>query len=224
MKRCLSWSAAILLCARCVCPAATVQLVDAKKFQTFLNSETARGLRLRALAIIPKVVVPNCDRLKHEVIHTQPLTAITFGADGVPNSGSWKSEIPVRECGNDTILNLYYSVARDGVKIDTTVGVPGWTHANLRLQKDAFFYAQLGASGRAKSCRKFVVINSKFDGTVDALKSAPKSVLPPWRETWVLNGCGHDYSVPLDFVPRVDGTQISQDESAVVERTNPTPK
>jgi hypothetical protein len=133
--------------------------------------------------------------------------------DGFPNSGLWKQTFPVSGCGNDTILNFYFSAGSDE-KINTIVGMPGTTRADTLLQRDAFTYANIGATTTARSCRIFVVKNTQFDAfglrNPPLPDPGPEQRLRPWRETWTLTGCGRTFDVPLDFVPDQTGTQIIQ--------------
>jgi hypothetical protein len=85
------------------------------------------------------------------------LKPITFGEDGVPNSGAWKEVEPVKGCGNDTVLNLYFYVADDGAKINGIAGFPGSTHADLFCKKNALTHAEIGASSLARNCAHFDV-------------------------------------------------------------------
>ena len=141
------------------------------------------------------------------------LKPISFGKDGFPNSGEWKQSFPVSGCGNDTILNFYFSANADE-KINTIIGLPGTTHTGTVLGRDAVSYANLGASLVVKDCKAFDVKNTRFEAY-----GAPKPPVPdpgpghprrPWWETWTMTGCGRTVDVPIDFVPDETGTRIIQ--------------
>lgn len=210
------------LLAALFAPIAGAQEIDAQKMHAFLYGEVHRNLVANALTAIPPSVFQRCPGLISNGSQTHPLQPISFGADGVPNSGAWKVEMPISGCGNDTVLNLYFFVAKDGVKINTAIGFPGSTHANLILQNDAVRYARIGASLRLKECKQFEVKNTRFEAfglTVPPTADPGMSVkLRPWWETWTLVGCDHTYDVMMNFIPDEKGTTIVQPTGQVQER------
>lgn len=183
------------------------------KLQAFTRTNFYTGLINRALAPIPASVFKKCPTLVSKGSTVTVLRPASFGADGFPNAGVWKQSFPVSGCGNDTILNLYFSATADE-KINTIIGVPGETRADLTLQRDALVYARIGAGLAAKDCKVFEPINSKFEGFGVSDSSipdpGPTSRFRPWWETWSMTGCGHTIDLPLDFVPDKKGTQIFQ--------------
>lgn len=146
------------------------------------------------------------------------IRPVAFGGDGFPNAGLWKQAFPVSGCGNDTILNFYFAAGANE-KINTIVGIPGSTAADLVLQRDAVMYAQIGAKGVVNDCNAFTVRNTRFEGFGFAKPKTPDpgpgSHFRPWWETWTMIGCGHIVDVPLDFQPDATGTQIIQPGGAI---------
>jgi hypothetical protein len=137
---------------------------------------------------------------------------LSFGADGYPNAGSWRQAFPISGCGNDTVLNLFFFAGADE-KINTVIGVPGTSHANLTLQRDAVRYANIGAALVMKSCKAFYVKTTRFEGYGLRKPETPDpgpGPARPWWETWTMAGCGGSVDVPMDFVPDGSGTQIIQ--------------
>jgi hypothetical protein len=116
-------------------------------------------------------------------------------------------------------LDFLFSAGADE-KINTVIGVPGATHANLTLQRDALRYASIGAGVAAKDCKTFVVKNTRFESyglqTPAMTDPGPGQRLRPWWETWSMIGCGKTIDVPIDFVPDEKGTQIIQPGGAIV--------
>ena len=143
-----------------------------------------------------------------------------FGPDGLPVSGAWSQHFPISGCGNDTTINVTFNVLADG-KIDTVVGVPGDSHADATLQKDAFKFVSIAVRARPVDCARLSVQTTKFEG--GDLRYPPKMTFgsvhpsPPWWETWTVVGCGRRWDVPVDFIPDATGTQVYQ-PAHIVER------
>jgi hypothetical protein len=172
-----------------------------------------------AFASLPASVFQRCPTLVSTGSQVTVLKPVSFDATGVPVSGSWVQRFPVSGCGNDTIWNLYFSGGASG-KTSITIGVPGATHANLTLQRDAVRYANIGAGLLAQDCKTFVVKNTKFESyglqTPATPDPGPGQRLRPWWETWTMTGCGKTVDVPIDFVPDQTGAQIIQPGGAIV--------
>ena len=96
-------------------------------------------------------------------------------------------------------------------KINGIVAASGTTHADLTLQRDTLFYADMGAAMVAKDCKNMVVTNTRFNA-LDTTSAPPPGVDPsrhPWSETWTMVACGHRVDVPFKFIPDNRGTTIS---------------
>lgn len=196
-------------------------MVDATQFQKLIASDFHKGLITRTLAGLPPAVFQRCPTLVSAGSQITVLRPVAFAGSGVPNAGMWKESFPVSGCGNDTTLNLYFVASADE-KISAVVGIPGATRADPVLQKDAYFYAALGAQTAAKGCTSFNVKHSTFDGfgTIDQPSSdpGPNNRFRPWHETWMLTGCGRTFAVPIQFAPDDTGTKISQNLGSVREQ------
>jgi hypothetical protein len=213
--------AAFALVALCISGEAQAQMVDRAQFQKYLASEFHNQLVNKALAVLPPEIFKKCPALESPDTSVSPVRQIAFGADGIPNAGDWWEHFPVKGCGNDTTLNLNFSIGADG-KIQTTIGLPGTTHANLVLQHDAVFYANVGPRLRVKDCKQFLVTDTRFEGFGLKNPATPdpgaEAKFRPWWETWTVTGCGHRFDVPLNFSPDATGTGISQKNETITER------
>ena len=209
---------AALFAAALHCGEAYAQTADENRMRAFMKSNFYSGLINQALVNLPQSVFQRCPTLVSNGSRTTVLKPISFATDGFPNAGSWKQSFPVSGCGNDTILNFYFSATSDE-KINTIVGVPGTTHADLTLQRDAVLYANLGATLAVKVCKTFIVKNSRFEGygipKPPIADPGPRNPRRPWRETWTMVGCNHTIDIPIYFVPDAKGTQIIQPGGAV---------
>jgi hypothetical protein len=194
------------------------QAIDGNQMQAFISSDFYKELLTRALAGLPQAVFPRCPTLVSGAAKVTVLKPISFAGDGSPNAGLWRQRISVKGCGNDTVLNFYFSAGADK-KINTVIGIPGMTLADLTLQRDAVLFANTGAMSVAKGCKSFEVTNTRFEGFGLTKPPTPdpgsENHFRPWWETWTMVGCGHTIDVPIDFIPDQKGTQILQPSGSV---------
>jgi hypothetical protein len=184
-----------------------------QQLQKFIHSQWYQDFLAHTFSSIPEAVFKRCPTLVSNGSKVVVAKPASFGSSGFPNAGTWKQMFPVSGCGNDTILNFYFSAGADE-KINTVFGFPGTTRGDITLQRDAFRYAQIGASSAVKDCKTFVVRNTRFEafGLPRSPASDPGPDRPqrPWWETWSLLGCGHTLDVPVYFMPNATGVTISQ--------------
>jgi hypothetical protein len=210
----------LLAAALVLAGAAHAQTPAESQFQAFTASDFYRSLVGRAIGQLPPSVFQRCPTLVSNGSRVAVLKPIQFGSDGFPTDGAWRQSFPVSGCGNDTMLNFYF-FATPEKKINTVVGVPGTTHADVTLQRDAVQFADLGAGRALKStCSEFNVRNTRFEA-YDLAKPptpdpGPDTLLRPWWETWTVIGCGKIIDVPIDFAPDGTGTRIIQPGDATV--------
>lgn len=196
-------------------PSAVVraQSFDLGQLHTFTRSQPYQTILAKALAAVPDAVLKRCPTLVSHGSKVILIKPVTLGEGGIPNGGAWKQSFPVSGCGNDTLLNFYFSATSDQ-KINTIVGAPGTTLADVTLQQDAGLYANAAASGAEKGCKTFTVKNTKFEAFGLAKPATPdpgtEARFRPWWETWTVVGCNRIIDVPIDFVPHDGGTQVIQ--------------
>jgi hypothetical protein len=189
--------------------------------QSLIRTQSYQELVNNALGRLPSAVFQRCPSLVSSGSTVTVLEPVSFAKSGNPNAGSWKQAFPVSGCGNDTVLHIYFTATPDE-KISTAVGLPGSTHADLTLQRNAVTYAQTGAIAAknvAKDCNHFDVRNTKFESYGLAEPPTPDpgpgNGRRPWWETWTMTGCGQIIDVPIDFVPDTTGTTIIQPGGAI---------
>jgi len=194
-------------------PVAQAQTQDASRLQAFTRTAFYAGFITKVLAGVPPAVFQKCPALVSRGSTVTIIKPVSFGDDGFPNSGTWSQSFPISGCGNDTTLHFYFSADRQE-RINTVFAVPGTSHADLVLQRDALFYANGAAIAKARTCKNFIVKNTKFEafGVKDPQVADPGPGNPkrPWTETWTMVGCGRTFEVPLDFLPDATGTRIIQ--------------
>lgn len=171
------------------------------RLQTLVQSSGYQGNIRRLFASLPADVFQRCPTLVSDGSTVTVLTPVGFAPDGYPVSGSWRQRFPFRGCGNDTTINIVFQAQVDE-KIASIIAVPGDTHADLTLQRDALHYAWLGAKVVAPSCTTPHIRHTRYDGIVDAARKA-------WRETWTVAACGQTIALPITFTPDQTGTSIS---------------
>jgi len=204
--------ASVTIVVRTIRPASSqAPATNTSQLQAFTRGEFHKGLLLRAFSGIPATIFPRCPSLVSNSSKVTVISPVTFAADGYPNSGSWIEQFPVSGCGNDTTLNLFFSATADE-KVNTAVGVPGATVANLKLQQDGYLYATMGARLVAKDCKELVVKNTKFEGfgtkEHPVTYAGPNAPRPAWWETWTMGGCGHTVDVTMESTPDARGTMV----------------
>ncbi len=182
---------------------------DQAQFQSFVATSGYQTMVGRAFAAMPADVFTSCPTMVSNGSKIMWLAPVHFGSGGVPDDGVWKQMFPISGCGNDTTYNLFFSAA-PGRKLAMLIAVPGTTHADPLLQKDAGNYANVGASMALKTCKAFHVKDTTFLG-YDS-DAAPDPTAPretrPWHESWTMVGCGHIVTVPIRFMPDATGTTI----------------
>ncbi|MBP0582172.1 hypothetical protein J8I29_22785 [Labrys sp. LIt4] len=180
--------------------------------KVFMTSQAYRDITARALSGIPPAIFTRCATLVARDSSVTILQPVSAGPQGSPVAGRWKQAFPVSGCGNDTVLNLYFSVGADG-KPQAGAALPGTTLADPLLQRDALLYANLGATRAVADCKNFLVIDTR----------APASGTPPgagrlkapWSETWTLSGCNRKVDVRMDFIPDSTGTTIAPRDAVI---------
>lgn len=206
------------------------QPVDQQQISRFLGSPSYKSVLNRALAQIRPDIFVRCANLRSTGARVFFYKPITFAADGAPNAGAWKQLIPVAGCGNDTVLNIIFVVHPDE-KINFLILLPGTTHADPTLQRDALVEVMPGPTmyaathGKKEDCKQFDITNTRFGGYGNTLVNpaisdpGPNDHYRPWWETWTLSGCGRAYDVSVAFTPTKDrpGTNITVPGNRVVE-------
>jgi len=192
---------------------ASAQEADQRQLQTFIQSDLYGRLLTQALSVLPPEVFRRCPSLVSKGSQVTMTGAVSFDPKGVPSNGRWKEAFPVSGCGNDTILNVYF-LAGNAKGVRAFAALPGDTHADPVLQRDAYTYASIGASAKAGDCKSLLVTNTKFEGYVSGGTAQSQA----WRETWTMVGCGKTYQVLVDFTPDSTGTQISVPGDGVIAR------
>ena len=191
---------------------ASAQAATPPTLQAFIASPQFQSYIGGLFSKLPPDVFRRCSSLVSKGSTVVVSTPATFASDGHPVSGAWKQSFPVSGCGNATTINFFFAVQASG-NIVTTLGVPGESHADAVLQKDAIRYAVIAANIKAATCADTHVLNTTFDGKDSKQPINNNASLEvgktPWHETWTLSGCGEVVRVKINFIPDPNGTTIS---------------
>jgi len=197
---------------------------EGSALRAFMSSSYYAGLLHKSLAALPPDEFHLCPTLVSHGSRVTILRPIAYFPNGFPSSGLWRQSFPVSGCGNDTIVNFYF-LAGPGQKISVLIGMPGSTIASILLQSAGRKFTTIAAQRALPRCRSFDVIDTRFEGYEQpAPNSAPGSapgsaVAPrPWRESWILVGCGRRYTVPIEFAPNKGSIQVSLPDGAISDR------
>jgi len=219
----LSTSAAVLAAALAgdLSASSARAQTDPAKFRAFLASDLYKAAFAVARDAIPPAVLPPRSDLSSPDSTVTIAKDVTFAKNGQPRSGAWWSRSPVSGCGIDTVINIFFSVGERG-RIIPVVALPGTTHADLVLQRDALLYAFTGVKLRMESCPDLTVTNTRFEayglhGSPPREPATEAEARGPWWETWTVRGCGRAFAVPLEFIPDATGTTINQSPARIRE-------
>jgi len=146
-------------------------------------------------------------------VEIQPLK---FNELGGPVSG--EQRIPVKEdgCGASHLLNVYLWVEHEN-SIAVTPMLPGTSHAEDVLQKQAYAYALQAAGGPEPNCATGYVEDTQYVGEQGKPEKGAKA--SPWKETWTLQSCGWKAEVALTFTPNASGIKVTAAGKKDVKKT-----
>lgn len=139
-----------------------------------------------------------------------PIKPASFDSGGAIVGGAWKQIVQAEGCGRTRLLNVLVSVEGPN-KLSTMPLLPGDTHADALLQKDAVKYAVVALAtvhgGREANCQIGYVANTEY--LEQEKEILPGAKEPAWRELWTLTSCTQKMLVPMHFIPDSTGTTIS---------------
>ena len=97
--------------------------------------------------------------------------------------------------------------------------LPGGTHADFVLQKDAVKFAVQALAtvpgGREANCQIGYVADTEFVERENVTLPGAKG--PSWRELWTLASCTQEMLVPIHFIPDSTGTSISAGPNTAIK-------
>jgi hypothetical protein len=147
-----------------------------------------------------------CPSATFTITNITLLKELTFNDGGAISGGAWKYAIQENGCGVSRVLNVLAVVPKPQT-LSTAPLLPGTSHADPILQKDAVLYAEIAAGAPEKDCDSNFIEQTeflKFGGA--PLEGAKGS---PWDELWTLRGCTRRAQVVMHFIPDRTGTTIS---------------
>jgi hypothetical protein len=143
---------------------------------------------------------------------------LSFDDTGRITSGAWKQLVTQKGCGETRVLNVII-IAQGPGSLSTVPLLPGTTHADPVLQKDAVRIALQAMAtvpgAREANCSIGYVADTQY-GSEDG-EALPGSKGPPWREIWTFRSCTQDVRVPIRFIPDATGTSISAGPNKAIQ-------
>jgi hypothetical protein len=118
-------------------------------------------------------------------------------------SGAWIYRYDVQRCGKTKRNNLLVEVQKDGPRAD--ILLPGETFATPRQMTEAIpMVGAYAAPSLEKVCKEIRVADTRIVKPPVVAKGA-KGPTAPWKENWVVQGCGKQVDVPVTFTPNPKG-------------------
>ncbi len=157
-----------------------------------------------------RALAPECAAPELKKMNVAVIEAPIFDTAGNPTRGAWKMVGTLEGCGQSKVMNLRYWFGPEGRLMMSTT-LPGTTHADPLLQKDALLHAQIAMVGLApKDCKESAVIDTRFLRYGETIPNArPGFETRAWEEEWTLKACGVVGAVAIQFIPDATGTTIS---------------
>ncbi len=188
---------------------AAAQEAPSAALQTLVQTAPYQANISRLFAAMPSDVFRRCPSLISTGSTVTVVQPVSFAADGNPIAGTWKQSFPVSGCGNDTTINFFFTAQPDE-KVVSTTAVPGETHADLALQRDAAHYVFIEVAAKRPGC-PIHVLTTEFGGrsaSAAGTVAAGGRSTAAWREAWTASACDQRFTVSLTFTPDATGTRI----------------
>jgi hypothetical protein len=149
------------------------------------------------------------------IVYERPV----FDAANGIVAGAWKRSVVADGCGAKRVLNVIVRVSGPN-SLSVTPALPGTTHADPVLQKDAVkivVSAAATAPGAREpgECHVGYVADTEFIERETGVLPGARG--PSWRERWTLVSCTRRIEVPVRFIPDATGTSISAGPSTDVK-------
>ena len=132
-------------------------------------------------------------------------------AEGKPYVGAWVERVDATGCGPIHVLNVL-TVAHADAPPQIVGMMPGDTHTDPMMQKNALQYAQaIAARAAPPDCKQLAFIDTKFDGYTGLPSNDVTDGREnrPWREIWTATVCGTLMDIGLTFTPNARGTALT---------------
>jgi len=138
-----------------------------------------------------------------------PYEPVSLNSTGKIVAGAWKQVVDEQGCGVKRVLNvLVWAQESNGLSVMPLL--PGTTHADPGLQKDAVKFAVEASAtvpgGREAHCQIGYVADTEFVEKENT--TVPGAKGPSWHELWTLASCTQTMLVPVHFIPDSTGTTI----------------
>lgn len=128
-----------------------------------------------------------------------------------PQSGAWIEHVAVANCHRAWQLNVLFEVVVPGT-IVTVALLPGTTHADPILQKDAATLVLAAAGIDPAGCKPIYIADAVFLRNAEGPQRLPGR--PAWAERWSIKQCDRKTDIDVRFTPDRTGTAIAVSRAA----------
>jgi hypothetical protein len=119
-----------------------------------------------------------------------------FGASGTMERGLVRQRFIASGCpGRSPEFNVWVFAPGNGVPLRTVAGYPGTTRADLMLVNDATPVVLAIANRVSPGCTSLTIADTRL------ANAASVNTEGPWREEWLVTGCGKMIAMTVDFIP-----------------------
>lgn len=203
----MSRLAAFLLLGLLLLPASSAFAREEREmFELYARSANIRMAVVNVMREQAQTLPGWCPFMVFEPLTLEVLEPVNFDQIGVIREGVWKDMWQARGCGADRVYNLL-SVVRSGGMVRRLSLLTGTTKAAPDLQP-ALARQVVEATARNGAmkiaCSGSIVADTAFLG-VEMQDASPIGGHWPWREAWLVAGCGKLFKVPLRFIPMEGG-------------------
>jgi hypothetical protein len=192
---------------------------DPTAIATFTANPTVQQHLLSAAERSTVVLQNPCSTAQYEIEKRYvPYKPLGLDTTGAIIAGAWKQTIDEAGCGIKRMLNVVVW-AEESKGLSMMPLLPGTTHADFVLQKDAVVFAFRALTtvpgGREANCDVGYVADTAFVAQENTTLPGAKG--PSWRELWTLASYTQKMLVPMHFIPDATGTSISAGPNTAIK-------
>lgn len=151
-----------------------------------------------------------CPGMKLRSVDLMVAQGPQMDANGQIVAGAFRETWMGLNCGDAHPRLNVWTVVQPNRAPDVFLSYNGTSIADPRLQRDGYPMAMVSASHRVPNCTRMEVADTNFE----AYEGSPMPAsggrrIRPWREAWLMLGCGHAVKVVMHFIPDSTGTSAA---------------
>jgi hypothetical protein len=145
-----------------------------------------------------------CADMAFVPLSLEVLEEVRFDASGRLRKGIWKDSWVSKNCRSERVYNVLTEVRSQGI-VKRAAMLPGSSKAPYQLQREILPQVFEATANKEKiniSCSQNIVTDTAYKGIEAGGLTGEDQ---PWREDWLISGCGKAHLVAVHFVPRKEG-------------------